>query len=288
MEDNQARDVGASGSAHGQEVRINAKLVWQNPSKDSPLSVRSGHRVDVELNSYSRSNQVDFHLSFVLCFSHICRWMQRLRWPGRTRRSATQRRLKLRYQKLQMSTIPFWYPTNNCVFQVWCFQWKHLSKQNCEKSVKIEIEDKLWTSLKSWKHRHSPETLKNSLSRQNSSSTFDRAPLMWPRLILPCSSWLQNWYFYTLWIKRYKYKTLPILWYLITQVHQFCFSRLQTSTFIDKAIQKTGTHWFDKKRFFFFHFFIPRSFWSPWHKSKLVLQSRRRYQMTCKTRQITN
>jgi len=43
MEDNQARDVGASGSAHEQE--------------DSPLSVRSG--VDVELHSYTRSNQGD-------------------------------------------------------------------------------------------------------------------------------------------------------------------------------------------------------------------------------------
>ena len=66
MEDNQATDVGASGSAHGQEVRINAKLVT-NPSKDSSFSERSGHRVDVEveLHSYTRSNQVDFHLSFI-------------------------------------------------------------------------------------------------------------------------------------------------------------------------------------------------------------------------------
>ena len=62
MVDNQARDVGASGSAHEQEVRINAKLVT-HPSKDSPLSVRSG--VEVELHSYTRSNQVDFHLSFI-------------------------------------------------------------------------------------------------------------------------------------------------------------------------------------------------------------------------------
>lgn len=39
-----------------------------NPSKDSPLLVRSGHRVDVEveLHSYIRSNQVDFHLTFIL------------------------------------------------------------------------------------------------------------------------------------------------------------------------------------------------------------------------------
>ena len=29
--------------------------------------VRSGHRVEVELHSYTRSNQVDFHLSFILC-----------------------------------------------------------------------------------------------------------------------------------------------------------------------------------------------------------------------------
>ena len=38
----------------------------KNPSKDSPLSVRSGHRVDVEveLHSYTRSNQVDFPLLF--------------------------------------------------------------------------------------------------------------------------------------------------------------------------------------------------------------------------------
>ena len=64
MVDNQARDVGASGSAHGQEVRINAKLVT-NPSKDSPLSVRSGVDVEVELHSYTRSNQVDFHLLFI-------------------------------------------------------------------------------------------------------------------------------------------------------------------------------------------------------------------------------
>merc|ERR1712037_457235 len=45
MEDNQARDVGTSGSAHGQE--------------DSPLSVHSGVDVEVELHSYTRSNQVD-------------------------------------------------------------------------------------------------------------------------------------------------------------------------------------------------------------------------------------
>merc|ERR1719500_566152 len=45
MVDNQARDVGASGSAHGQE--------------ESSLSERSGHRVEVELHSYTRSNQVD-------------------------------------------------------------------------------------------------------------------------------------------------------------------------------------------------------------------------------------
>merc|ERR1712037_903874 len=43
MVDTQARDVGASGSAHEQE--------------DSPLSLRSG--VDVEVHSYTRSNQVD-------------------------------------------------------------------------------------------------------------------------------------------------------------------------------------------------------------------------------------
>merc|ERR1719500_1099709 len=45
MEDNQARDVGASGSAHDQE--------------DSPLSLRSGVDVEMELHSYTRSNQVD-------------------------------------------------------------------------------------------------------------------------------------------------------------------------------------------------------------------------------------
>ena len=129
--------------------------------------------------------------------------------------------------------------------------WKKCENWNWRQIVNKFEKLKL---TKNWKHRHSLVSLKNSLSRQNSSSTFDRAPLMWPRLILPCSSWLQNWYFYTLWIKRYKYKTLPILWYLITQVHQFCFSRLQTSTFIDEAIQKTGTHWFDKNRFFSFTF----------------------------------
>merc|ERR1712037_170692 len=51
MEDNQARDVGASGSAHGQE--------------DSPLSVRSGVDVEVELHSYTRSNQVDAEIEVV-------------------------------------------------------------------------------------------------------------------------------------------------------------------------------------------------------------------------------
>ena len=38
--------------------------------------------------------------------------------------------------KIQMSNTPFWYPTNNCVFQVWCFQWKHLSEQNAVETVK--------------------------------------------------------------------------------------------------------------------------------------------------------
>merc|ERR1719264_1155753 len=51
MVDNQARDVGASGSAHKQE--------------DSPLSLRSGHRVDAELHSYTRSNQVDAEIEVV-------------------------------------------------------------------------------------------------------------------------------------------------------------------------------------------------------------------------------
>jgi len=51
MEDNQARDVGASGSAHGQE--------------DSPLSLRSGVEVEVELHSYTRSSQVDAEIEVV-------------------------------------------------------------------------------------------------------------------------------------------------------------------------------------------------------------------------------
>ena len=40
-----------------------------HPSKDSPLLARSGHRVelDVELNSYTPSNQVDFHRVFIYC-----------------------------------------------------------------------------------------------------------------------------------------------------------------------------------------------------------------------------
>ena len=32
MEDNQANGVGASGSAHEQEVRIDYKLLWQTQS----------------------------------------------------------------------------------------------------------------------------------------------------------------------------------------------------------------------------------------------------------------
>merc|ERR1719500_429587 len=51
MVDNQARDVGASGSAIGQE--------------DSSFSERSGHRVEVELHSYTRSNQVDEEIEMV-------------------------------------------------------------------------------------------------------------------------------------------------------------------------------------------------------------------------------
>ena len=67
MEDNQAWDVGAS--AIGQEVRKNSKTKFlTNPSKDSSFSERSGHRVEVELHSYTRSNQVDFHLSFILLY----------------------------------------------------------------------------------------------------------------------------------------------------------------------------------------------------------------------------
>merc|ERR1719500_272912 len=51
MEDNRARDVGASGSAHGQE--------------ESPLSLRSGVDVEVELHSYTCSNQVDAEIEVV-------------------------------------------------------------------------------------------------------------------------------------------------------------------------------------------------------------------------------
>merc|ERR1719222_1283424 len=51
MVDNQARDVGASGSAHEQE--------------DSPLSLRSGVDMDVELHSFTRSNQVDAEIEVV-------------------------------------------------------------------------------------------------------------------------------------------------------------------------------------------------------------------------------
>ena len=67
MEDNRAWDVGASATAIGQEVIIYLNFLT-NPSKDSPLLVRSGHRVEVELHSYTRSNQVDFHLSFILLY----------------------------------------------------------------------------------------------------------------------------------------------------------------------------------------------------------------------------
>ena len=69
MEETKTRDVGAAVTVHSQEVRIiNSKNVVTNPSKDSTLSVRSRHRVEVEveLHSYTRSNQVDFHLSFIL------------------------------------------------------------------------------------------------------------------------------------------------------------------------------------------------------------------------------
>ena len=51
MEDSQAEDVGAAATSHRQKVRIYSKMLWQNPTKDSPLLVRSGVDVDVELQS---------------------------------------------------------------------------------------------------------------------------------------------------------------------------------------------------------------------------------------------
>ena len=65
----QARDVGSAATVHEQEVIINCKNIVNKQSKDSPLFVRSGHMVDVEveIHSCTRSNQVDFHLSSILC-----------------------------------------------------------------------------------------------------------------------------------------------------------------------------------------------------------------------------
>ena len=77
---------------------------------------------------------------------NIRRWMQRLRWSGRTRRSRTQKRLKLRYHNTKEH-----HPILTCyqepLLSGLMFQWKHLSEQNAVETVKkvqtIEIEDKL-------------------------------------------------------------------------------------------------------------------------------------------------
>ena len=99
MVDNQARDVGASGSAHGQEVRINAKLLT-NPIQGFPylgtLWTQGGCGA-TQLHSFQPGG-----FSSLVSFSHICRWSQRLRWLGRTRR-----RLKLRYQNVKHMLLAF-------------------------------------------------------------------------------------------------------------------------------------------------------------------------------------
>ena len=48
-------------------------------------------------NSFQPGGYSIFY-SFFVWILHIHRWTQRLRWPQRTRRCRTQRRLKLRYQ----------------------------------------------------------------------------------------------------------------------------------------------------------------------------------------------
>ena len=66
MEDSQTRCAATSATSHVQEVIINVKCRVK-VSWGSPLLVRSGQRVDVEvkLQTQPLSNQMDFHLSYI-------------------------------------------------------------------------------------------------------------------------------------------------------------------------------------------------------------------------------
>ena len=57
MEDDQTRDAVALATA---QVGIEAQSCHKIISQDSPLSTRSGHRVEVELDDCTPSHQVDF------------------------------------------------------------------------------------------------------------------------------------------------------------------------------------------------------------------------------------